>query len=78
MQNIRKFDCLFERQPNGKWIERSVPLPHPGGFCKPLVGGNWGSLPKTIEEERRQLHWKTSFAYDPMQNYPLGQRPILI
>lgn len=73
---IRRFDDLFERLPNGTFRERAVPLISLERRIAMLEGGSWGRLPKTVEEERRQLHWQ-SFGFDPMQNYPLGQRPAL-
>lgn len=75
---IRRFDDLFERLPNGTYRERDVPLISLERRIAMLEGGSWWRLPKTIEEERRQLHWQSNFVFDPMQNYPLGQRPALI
>lgn len=77
MNNLRKFDDLFERLPNGTFRERAVPLLSLERRIALLEGGSWWR-PTTIEEERRQLRRQSHFGFDPMQNYPLGQRPALL
>lgn len=78
MIELKRFNDLFERKPNGTWVERAVPLLSLEKRFSLLEGGNWGRLPTSIEEERRQLNRKSPFGFDPMDNYPLGQRPALI
>lgn len=75
----RLFDDLFKRNPNGTWVERDTPLPIGERYIQMIESAIWSDRPITIEQERRQQpYFRCSLGFDPMQNYPLGQRPALI
>ena len=73
----RLFNCLFERMPNGSYRERAVPLEPVHISMRFICGGDWDSKPKTLEEELRNMRRSSTFGYDTMSQYPLGQRLAL-